>query len=167
MPPPIEQQRLDELARRLELIEAHLSRLDTYFRSFFLTHPICWGEGAIVFHEADVQERVPTPWWLKWAGEPKGGAAPAWRFLERRRHPWRRQLYVKGRNMTVRHLIGTAKANRWSEEEAASNLDLPAEAIREAFAYFERNQELLELEAAYERLLLAKKGGKRGPQAVS
>src|SRR3974390_2580274 len=30
-----------------------------------------------------------------------------WKHLVARRHPWRRQLFIKGRNMTVRQLIGT------------------------------------------------------------
>ena len=43
-------------------------------------------------------------------GEPTSGVdletpvAP-WRYLVLRRHPWRRQLSVQGRNMTARHLV--------------------------------------------------------------
>jgi uncharacterized protein (DUF433 family) len=84
--------------------------------------------------------------------------APGWDHLVVRKHPWRKQLYVKGRNMTVRQLLGTVKSNQLSEEDAAKDLDLPVEAIREALRYAEENSDLLDFEAAYERLLLAQKG---------
>jgi uncharacterized protein (DUF433 family) len=90
-----------------------------------------------------------------------------WKHLVARRHPWRRQLYVKGRNLTVRQLVGGVKANRLSEEQAAANYDLPAEAIREALTYAAENAELLDLEAAYERFLLAEEGKHCAPQPVS
>ncbi len=75
--------------------------------------------------------------------------------LVSRSHPWRRQPSLKGRNLTVRQLVGTVKANQWDEEQAARNLELPAEAIREALRYAEENRELLDFETAYERLILA------------
>ena len=50
---------------------------------------------------------------------PRETPAPPWKYLVVRNHPWRKQLYIKGRNMTVRHLVGTVKANRFTEEEAA------------------------------------------------
>ncbi len=81
-----------------------------------------------------------------------------WQYLIRRRHPWRKQLYVKGRNMTARQLVGSMKANQMDEAAAAADYHLPVEAIREALAYVERNRELLEAEAEIERLML-KRGG--------
>jgi uncharacterized protein (DUF433 family) len=95
----------------------------------------------------------------------EGPVAP-WAYLVARPHPWRRQLYLKGRNLTVRQLVGTVKANGWGEEEAASNLDLPVEAIREALRYAAENEELLTFETAYENLMLARKGYGRGTRAV-
>ena len=92
--------------------------------------------------------------------------APPWQHLVVRRHPWRKQLYIKGRNMTVRQLVGTVKANNFSEEQAAKDLGLPVEAIHEAFAYFEANPEVIELDAAYERYLRKIRGVGRGPQSV-
>jgi uncharacterized protein (DUF433 family) len=83
-----------------------------------------------------------------------------------RRHPWRRQPYLKGRNMTVRQLLGTVRANRWDEEQAARDLDLPVEAVREALRYADENRELLDFEAAYERLILACGGTHRGAAPV-
>lgn len=90
-----------------------------------------------------------------------------WKHLVFRRHPWRKQLYVRGRNMTVRQLVGGVRANKLSEEQAAANYDLPVEAIREALAYAEENAALLDLEAAYERFLLDQEGKRRGPETVS
>jgi uncharacterized protein (DUF433 family) len=90
-----------------------------------------------------------------------------WKHLVARPHRWRRQLCIKGRNMTVRQLVGGIKANQFSAEQAAANYDLPVEAIREALTYAEENAALLDLEAAYERFLLAQGGKRRGPQPVS
>src|SRR5438093_9398506 len=70
-----------------------------------------------------------------------------WRHLVRRQHPWRKQLYVKGRNMTARQLVGSMKANGFDEGKAAANHKLPVEAVREAVAYVESNKELLETES--------------------
>ena len=92
--------------------------------------------------------------------------AEPWKHLVSRRHPWRKQLYIKGRNMTVRQLIGGVKANQFTEEQAAANYHLPVEAIREALAYFEANPEVIDLDAAHERYLRKQRGEGRGPQPV-
>ena|ERR1051325_7984291 len=92
-------------------------------------------------------------------------AAP-WRFLVRRHHPWRKQLYLKGRNLTARQLVGSIKANQMDEETAAKNYHLPLDAIKEALAYVEKNLDLLQTEAEIERLM-HKRGGARAPQTVS
>src|SRR5688572_10935410 len=57
--------------------------------------------------------------------------APRWQYLVARPHRWRRQLCIKGRNMTVGQLVGTLRANRMTAEQAAENLDLPLAAIYE------------------------------------
>jgi hypothetical protein len=97
---------------------------------------------------------------------PRETPVEPWQHLVARRHPWRKQLFLKGRNMTVRQLVGTVKANRFSDEEAAADLHLPVEAIREAFAYFEANPEVIELDAAHERSLRKLHGVGRGPESV-
>lgn len=81
-------------------------------------------------------------------------AVEPWQYLVRRRHPWRKQLYIKGRNMTARQLVGSMKANQLDEQAAAADNRLPVEAVREALAYAESNRELLETEAEIERLML-------------
>jgi uncharacterized protein (DUF433 family) len=97
---------------------------------------------------------------------PRETPVEPWKHLVARRHPWRKQLFLKGRNMTVRQLVGTVKANNFSEEQAAKDLGLPVEAIREAFAYFDANPEVIELDAAYERYLRKLRGLGRGPEPV-
>ncbi len=91
---------------------------------------------------------------------------PGWEHLVHRKHPWRRQPYLKGRNMTVRQLVGTIKANRWSEEEAARQVDLPVEAIREALRFAEQEPELLAFETAFENWLLECRGAGRDTRPV-
>jgi hypothetical protein len=69
--------------------------------------------------------------------------------------------------MTVRQLVGTMKANKFTEEQAAADLHLPVEAIREALAYFEANPEVIALDHATEMYLLSLGRGKgRGPESV-
>jgi len=99
--------------------------------------------------------------------EMREAAVEPWQYLVRRQHPWRKQLYVKGRNMTARQLVGSMKANQLDEQAAAADNRVPVEAVREALAYVESNRELLETEAEIERLMLKRGGVARGPQPVS
>jgi len=94
-------------------------------------------------------------------------AVEPWQYLVRRQHPWRQQLYVKGRNLTARQLVGSMKANQLDEAAAAADNRVSVEAVREALAYVESNRELLETEAEIERLMLKREGVARGPQPVS
>ena len=75
-----------------------------------------------------------------------------------RKHPWKRQLFIKGRNMTVRQMVGTVRVSGWSDEEAAKDLDCSPEAIGEAIRYADANKELLAAEAEYEYLFMARRG---------
>jgi len=80
--------------------------------------------------------------------------------------PWRKQLYVKGRNLTARQLVGAIKANCFADEAAAANYHLPLAAIREALVYVEQNADLLRTEGEIERLMHLRGGIARGPQPV-
>ena len=93
-------------------------------------------------------------------------AVEPWQYLVRRQHPWRKQLYVKGRNMTARQLVGSMKANQLDEAATAADYHLPVEAVREALAYVESSRDLLETESEIERLMLKRGGAARGPQPV-
>jgi uncharacterized protein (DUF433 family) len=87
-----------------------------------------------------------------------------WRYLVARPHPWRRQLAIKGRNMTVGQLASTIRANGLSAEQASEDLELPLEAIHEAMAYYAENRALIDLEAAEERRRLSERGYPLEPQ---
>jgi hypothetical protein len=78
-----------------------------------------------------------------------------WKYLAKRNHPWRKQLYIKGRKLLASTVWQDAIANEMSREEAAANWDLPIDAIDEVFRYCESHQDLLKLEAdeAYYRLV--------------
>jgi uncharacterized protein (DUF433 family) len=143
---PSAEARLDEIEARLGRIESVLMRLGV---------PVGAIAGAPFAEDVGKEEKA----------EKETPVAP-WQHLVARQHPWRKQLYLKGRNMTVRRLVGGIKANGFTEEQAAANYHLPVEAVREALSYAEANAELLELEAAYERYLLARGGKRRAPQPV-
>ncbi|HEY8283516.1 MAG TPA: hypothetical protein VIJ28_03940 [Chloroflexota bacterium] len=58
-----------------------------------------------------------------------------YRHLEERSHPWRRQLWLRGRNMTVGQLVATMRANHLAPEQAAIDLDLRGAPDNQHFAY--------------------------------
>ncbi len=74
-----------------------------------------------------------------------------WRWLLERPHPWRRQLWVKGRKLLASDVWLHARTNGMGPREAAENWDLPQEACEEIFAYCETNKALIEAEANEER----------------
>ena len=81
-----------------------------------------------------------------------------WQFLVSRSHPWRKQLYIKGRKLLVSTLWQDMIANQMTIEQAAENWDLPPAAIHEAIQYCETHQDLLKLEAEEEHCRLEDKG---------
>lgn len=74
-----------------------------------------------------------------------------WRWLVDRPHPWRRQLWVKGRKLLASAVWLDALTNGMGPREAAENWELPLEACEEIFAYCEANRALIEAEANEER----------------
>ncbi len=82
----------------------------------------------------------------------------SWRYLVARPHPWRCQLSIKGRNLTVGQLVSTLFANGLTPDQAAADVELPVDAVHEALAYYKENRSLIELEVAEERRRLAEKG---------
>jgi len=81
-----------------------------------------------------------------------------WQYLVKRSHPWRRQLYIKGRKLLASTIWQDKLSNQMSNEEAADNWDLPLDAIYEVIRYCESHQELLKLEADEEQYRLTIKG---------
>lgn len=69
-------------------------------------------------------------------------------YLVRREHPWRRQLSLKGRRLTVGQFLGRMRAEHWSAEQAAAEFDLPVEAAYEAVEYGDQHAPLLAAEDA-------------------
>jgi uncharacterized protein (DUF433 family) len=81
-----------------------------------------------------------------------------WQYLVFRPHPWRKQLYIKGRKLLASTVWQDMTSNHMSPEQAAENWDLPLSAIYEAIHYCESHQGLLKLEADEERHRLEAKG---------
>jgi len=77
-----------------------------------------------------------------------------WQYLVSRPHPWRKQLYIKGRKLLAATVWRDMLTNQLSPEQAADNWELPLAAIYEAIHYCESHQELLQLEADEERCRL-------------
>jgi uncharacterized protein (DUF433 family) len=81
-----------------------------------------------------------------------------WQFLLARPHPWRKQLFIKGRKLLAATVWRDMVANQMSPEQAAENWNLPLAAIQEVVQYCETHQDLLKLEAEEERYLLQESG---------
>lgn len=81
-----------------------------------------------------------------------------WDWLVGREHPWRKQLYVKGRKLLASTVMSDMVANSMSRAEAMDNWDIPGEAIDEILAYCEESAELIRAEAAEEKLRLVSRG---------
>lgn len=81
-----------------------------------------------------------------------------WKYLVQVPHPWKKQLYVKGRKLPAAAVWTATLTNKLSKAEAAENWDLPLEAIDEIFYYCEKNKALLQMEAEEEARQLSLKG---------
>jgi uncharacterized protein (DUF433 family) len=76
---------------------------------------------------------------------------PRWKHLIYRPHSWRRQLFLRDRNMTVGQLVYTIRAEKYTPEQASEDFDLPIDAIHEALTYYAENRALIEHEVNEER----------------
>jgi uncharacterized protein (DUF433 family) len=74
------------------------------------------------------------------------------RFLVARPHPWRRQPWIKGRRITAGDLARTVEIEGWTPERAASEFDLPIEAVLEAQRYAASHRDLVLAEEAQNAL---------------
>ena len=81
-----------------------------------------------------------------------------YRYLEAKPHKWKKQLWIKGRNMTVWNLIASLRTNQDTPEIAAKYFRLPIEAVQEALDYYQQNQELIHAEVAEEGRRLQEAG---------
>ena len=85
-------------------------------------------------------------------------AEVTYHYLEPRPHPWRKILWIIGRNMHVWHLVATLLREGETPEETARNFGLPVEAVREALDYYQRNKALVDAETEEEGRRLRVKG---------
>jgi hypothetical protein len=76
-----------------------------------------------------------------------------WTWLVRRDHPWRRQLWIKGRTIAAGDLARTAEINGWTAEETARQYELPVDAVLEAQRYAEITRDLILAEEAENRIV--------------
>jgi len=81
-----------------------------------------------------------------------------YQFLEPRRHAWRRQLSIKGRNLTVGQLVWNMRTNRHTPESAAENYDLSVDQVREALRYYDHNRDVIEQDEQEEQRRLIDAG---------
>jgi hypothetical protein len=162
-----------DLPKRLDMLEAHLLQVEEILRVLICPlPPEFWWLRSLPARSGSPLVPLPAAFFLSREArerrrDMRETPVEPWQYLVSRQHPWRKQLYVKGRNMTARQLVGAIKANGFDEAKASDNFKLPVEAIREALAYVEQNRELLETEAEIERLMLKRGGVARGPQPVS
>ena len=99
------------------------------------------------------------------APEPTSASAhtDAWHYLEARPHPWRRQLYVKGRRLRAFSVWSDLNTNQLTAEDVAQSRELPLEAVRECIRYCEENRQLLKDECDQEGQWLRARGLKIDP----
>jgi len=81
-----------------------------------------------------------------------------WQYLEKRPHPWRKQLYIKGRKLRAFTVWMDMIVNDLTPEEVAEDKEIPLAAVREAIEYCQTHPDLLEQEAQRERRHLEEKG---------
>lgn len=89
-----------------------------------------------------------------------------YQYLIPRPEKWRKQLYLKGRNMTVGQLVYKMRANQMTAEQAARDMDLPLEQVLEAMAYYQTHRQLIESEVEEEKQYLVFQGVELEPVAV-
>jgi|SRR6266542_1824713 len=83
-----------------------------------------------------------------------------YKYLRARPDNWRRQLWLKGRNMTVAHLVYGMRANGMLDdpEAAAANWALPVKQVREALEYYQRHRDIVEADQDEEKRRLLEAG---------
>jgi len=91
---------------------------------------------------------------------------PKWMYLVDQAHPWKKQLFVKGRKLPAAAVWTGMTLNNMTAEQAADNWDLPVDAVLEIIEYCKENSDLLKMEAEEEYRRLEQKGIAIEPQAV-
>lgn len=81
-----------------------------------------------------------------------------WIWLVEREHPWRRQLWIKGRRLSAGDLARTLEIEGWDADQGAHEFDLPVEAVEEAQRYLVANRDLVLAEERENRLAVQATG---------
>ena len=81
-----------------------------------------------------------------------------WQYLEQRPHPWRQQLYIKGKRLRAFTVWMDMIVNEMTPAEVAESKEIPLAAVHEAIEYCETHRDLLQQEAERERRHLEAKG---------
>jgi uncharacterized protein (DUF433 family) len=89
-----------------------------------------------------------------------------WQYLEQRPHPWRQQLYIKGKRIKASVIYSDMVVNEMTPAEAADNWELPLSAIAEVIEYCSTHQPLLKREAQEGRRRLEATGVPLEPQVT-
>jgi len=92
--------------------------------------------------------------------------ANKWIWLVEREHPWRRQLWIKGRNVTAGSIARTMEIEGWTPEQTADQYDLELDTVLEAVRYARDHAALIAAEEAESRLA-AETAAQAGARVVS
>ncbi|CAM5789834.1 MAG: hypothetical protein J0I00_09355 [Burkholderiales bacterium] len=145
----------DEILANLRAALSASSVKDTVLRAAqvttLLVNEARRGNHLFVGRSAEQATRLAIP-------ELEAALPPTWQWLVQRPHPWRRQLWIKGRKLQASAVWLDAQANGLSAAEAAENWNLPLPAVEEALAYSEAHRALIEAEADEERQRLLAEG---------
>ena len=143
-----------ELARLRETLDAPSAK-DAILRAVRIVEAIARQTrrgGRLYIHDAFGQpQRLIIP-------ELEAPDEAEWQFLTERPHPWRRQLWLKGRKLPASVVWTDWRINGGTVQEIADNWDLPVAAAEEALRYGEMHQDLLRMEAEEEKRRLAEAG---------
>ena len=106
------------------------------------------GRAVVAVDDGDIPERAIVP---VVPGLEESFAAQ-WRWLAPRPHPWRRQLWIKGRRIAAGDLARTMEIEGWDPARTADEYDVPLEAVLEAQRYLNQARELVLAEELENRL---------------
>lgn len=93
--------------------------------------------------------------------------AETYQWLECRPQSWRKQLFLKGRNIAVGQLIYSMRANHLTPDGAVFEYDLPLAQVQEAMLYYQRHRDIIEADSAEERRWLEANGVILDPPPIS
>lgn len=86
-----------------------------------------------------------------------GQPQESYRYLEQRPESWRRQLFIKGRNIPAGHVVRSMLANQRTPRQEAEDRELPVEAVYECLRYYDDHEAdvLADIQAERESALRA------------